>query len=106
MKEKSLKNEAKAYKNELKNKLKNKKFRKRYEMELKLIQLAREIEEARKKKHISQKKLAELAGMKQQEISRFEKGSQNATYFTVLSMLNALGKDIKVINQKAKVLHF
>ncbi len=103
MKAKSLKQAAKEYKGDLKRKLKNKKFKEKYNMELRLIRLAREVEEARKKKHISQKKLADLTGMKQQEISRFEKGEQNATYFTVVKMLNALGKDIKIINRNEKI---
>jgi ribosome-binding protein aMBF1 (putative translation factor) len=51
---------------------------------------------ARIKKGITQKKLAEKMGTKQSSIARFESGNYNPTLEFIQKLLNAIGAKIKV----------
>lgn len=66
------------------------------EKEKKLIN---EIVALRKEKNISQNKLAELTGNKQQAISRLEKNEHSPSLKLFSSIVNALGYDIKLVKQ-------
>ena len=67
------------------------------EMERKLID---EIVEIRKKQNMSQSKLAELTGNKQQAISRTENKEHSPSLKLVYSMVNALGYEIKLVKKQ------
>lgn len=68
------------------------------EMEKDLIQ---EVVNLRKEQNISQSKLAELTGNKQQAISRMEKNEHSPSLKLFCTMVNALGYDIKLVKQNA-----
>ena len=53
--------------------------------------------DARNEKHISQKELERLSGVRQPVIARMEKGRTNPTLDTVLKVLAPLGKTLKVV---------
>ena len=67
------------------------------DMEKRLID---EIVKIRKEQNISQSKLAELTGNKQQAISRTENKEHSPSLKLFYSMVNALGYDIKLIKIK------
>lgn len=67
------------------------------DMEKKLID---EIVKIRKEQNISQSKLAELTGNKQQVISRTENKEHSPSLKLFYSIVNALGYDIKLIKVK------
>lgn len=62
-------------------------------------QLIHEITSLRKEQNISQNKLAELTGNKQQAISRIEKNEHSPSLKLFCNMANALGYDIKLVKQ-------
>lgn len=64
------------------------------DMEKKLID---EIVRIRKEQNISQSKLAELTGNKQQAISRTENKEHSPSLKLFYSMVNALGYDLKIV---------
>lgn len=64
------------------------------DMEKKLID---EIVQIRKEQNMSQKKLAELTGNKQQAISRTENKEHSPSLKLFYSMVNALGYDLKLV---------
>lgn len=64
------------------------------EMEKKLID---EVVQIRKEQNMSQSKLAELTGSKQQAISRTENKEHSPSLKLFYSMVNALGYDIKLV---------
>ena len=66
------------------------------EMEKELI---KEVVNLRKEQNISQNKLAELTGNKQQAISRMEKNEHSPSLKLFCNMVNALGFDIKLVKQ-------
>lgn len=66
------------------------------EMEKELIQ---EVVNLGKEQNISQNKLAELTGNKQQAISRMEKNEHSPSLKLFCNMVNALGYDIKLVKQ-------
>lgn len=51
----------------------------------------------RKQQHISQTKLAELTGNKQQAISRMEKKEHSPSLKLFYSIINALGYELKIV---------
>jgi len=57
-----------------------------------------EIVNARKSKGLSQRQLEELSGVKQPVIARMENGSVTPNLDTVLKVLIALGKTIKIVD--------
>lgn len=64
------------------------------DMEKKLID---EVIQIRKEQNMSQSKLAELTGNKQQAISRTENKEHSPSLKLFYSMVNALGYDIKLV---------
>ena len=61
--------------------------------------LINELVELRKQSHITQEKLAQLTGNKQQAISRFEKCENSPSVKSLCSIANALGYDVKLVKQ-------
>lgn len=53
----------------------------------------------RKQEHITQSKLAELTGKKQQVISRIEKKEQKTSLGLFCHILNALGYELKIVKK-------
>ncbi len=66
------------------------------DMEKKLID---EIVQIRKEQNMSQSRLAELTGNKQQAISRTENKEHSPSLKLFYSMVNALGYDLKIVKQ-------
>lgn len=60
-------------------------------------ELIDEMVSIRKEQNISQNKLAELTGNKQQAISRIEKKEHSPSLKLFYSMINALGYDLKIV---------
>ena len=80
----------------LKEQLKDKEFFKVYKAEQLRASIGVMVQEARRKRHISQKGLAKLLDMSQAEISRIESGDQNIT-------VDTLGKIAAGLKAKAEV---
>lgn len=70
---------------------------KTYYIEEKDKELIDKLVEIRKKENISQAKLAELTGNKQQAISRTEKKEHSPSLKMFCSMLDALGYELKIV---------
>ena len=66
------------------------------------VALMGELIEARHKQGISQKKLEELSGVRQQVIARMERGNTSPQIETVLKVLAPLGKTLAVVPLKHK----
>lgn len=62
-------------------------------------ELIQEVTRLRKERNISQNKLAELTGNKQQAISRMENNEHSPSLKLFCNMVNALGYDIKLVKQ-------
>ncbi|MDQ3677886.1 MAG: helix-turn-helix transcriptional regulator [Actinomycetota bacterium] len=59
--------------------------------------LARQLAAQRRTLHLTQKELAERAGIDQAEISRIERGQANPTTATVGALTRALGVDVRLV---------
>ena len=68
------------------------------EMEKKLID---EVVQIRKEQNISQSKLAELTGNKQQAISRTENKEHSPSLKMFYSMVNALGYELQIVKRSS-----
>ena len=79
----------KTLKQHLAIKLKNPEFNKLYEEQRKLIEISLHVMEARIARNLSQEKLADRAGITQQQLSRIENGS-NFNIVTLLKLLDVL----------------
>ena len=55
---------------------------------------------ARKEKHMTQKQLEEVTGIKQPVIARLENGRVSSQIGTLLKILSALGKTLKIVDAK------
>lgn len=66
------------------------------------VEFIGELIKARKEKGINQKKLEELSGVRQPVIARMEKGRTSPQLDTVMKVLFALGKTLKVVPLEAK----
>ncbi|MGD0565867.1 MAG: helix-turn-helix transcriptional regulator [Candidatus Goldiibacteriota bacterium] len=82
------------YKNRVKEHAKNAEYRKSYNAEKLMYAMAETLQEERLKIHFTQKILAQKAGLKQQEISRLEKGDANATIKTLFKVAQGMGKKL------------
>ena len=80
----------------LEEEMKDPEFRKGFEMEKKKLEISLAIIELRKKKKISQAKLAQKAGVKQSAIGRIEAGKQNLTIETLQQIALALNKKLEI----------
>ena len=65
-------------------------------------ELIDEVIALRKEQNMSQNKLAELTGNKQQAISRLEKNEHSPSLKLFSSIVNALGYDIKLVKQNVQ----
>src|SRR3989344_919828 len=81
----------------LKEQLKNPVFKKHYDYYGKQLEIAYQILQLRKKKHISQARLAKKIGTKQSNIARMEAGNQNFSVDTLQKLAGALGSDLKIV---------
>jgi ribosome-binding protein aMBF1 (putative translation factor) len=84
------------FEKQMKEYMKNPEFKEAYETEWMLHEFAEQLAFERKKKHITQKGLAKKTGMKQQEVSRIERGDQNAKVGTLLRLASGVGKKLIV----------
>jgi DNA-binding XRE family transcriptional regulator len=71
-------------------------YRKVYNTEKFMYSVAETLQEERLKHHFTQKKLARRSGLKQQEISRLEKGDANATLKTLYKIAQGMGKKLVI----------
>lgn len=78
------------FENYKQEKLKNSKFREEYEREKQLVELSIKIIEERQRRKLTQKALARLAGVTQQQLSKTENAISGniQTYLKVLNALN------------------
>lgn len=67
-----------------------------YKEEDQLLDIAIKLAEAREKKKISQKKLAELAETNQSVVSRIESGVENLSLKKLFRIANALGVKVNI----------
>ena len=65
-------------------------------------ELIDEVVTLRKEQNMSQNRLAELTGNKQQAISRLEKNEHSPSLKLFSSIVNALGYDIKLVKQNTQ----
>lgn len=65
-------------------------------------ELIDEVVTLRKEQNMSQNRLAELTGNKQQVISRLEKNEHSPSLKLFSSIVNALGYDIKLVKQNTQ----
>ncbi|GMO51149.1 MAG: hypothetical protein Ta2G_08930 [Termitinemataceae bacterium] len=79
----------------LNNKLKDKEFRKIYDEEKYLLELGLSISEKRQKLGLTQKKLAEMSHVTQQQLSKIEHGL-NCNLLTFVKITSTLGMKIKM----------
>jgi len=75
--------------------MKNPEFKKAFEEEKRLLALSYAIVEAREKKGLTQKELAEKSQVTQQQLSKIENGV-NCNMLTFIKVSNALGLDLTV----------
>lgn len=88
----------------LTQRLKNDEFRAAFEAEREKIEIARLVQMARKKEHLSQRQLAELAGVKQSFIARLEgeKMSYLPRLDTLRHIFEALGYETNLTIKKMR----
>jgi len=87
----------------LNEKLRNERFRELFELERQKLRIAYEIRNERIRKGLTQRRLAELAGVTQQMISRIETAdAPNVSLRTVLKVARALGFDVGLVPTSAK----
>jgi ribosome-binding protein aMBF1 (putative translation factor) len=83
------------YKEHLAEEMKNLEFKKAFEEEKRLLELSYAIIEAREKRGLTQKELAEKSRVTQQQLSKIENGV-NCNMLTFIKVSNALGLDLTV----------
>lgn len=81
----------------LKERLKDPVFKKHYDYYGKQLEIAYQILQLRKKKHLSQAQLAKKIGTKQSNIARMESGQQNFSVDILEKIASALGSDLKIV---------
>lgn len=59
--------------------------------------LARQLAERRREQHLTQKRLADLSGIDQAEISRIERGHANPTTATLGALTRVLAVDVQLV---------
>lgn len=70
--------------------------RTQFESELKMEVFQQLIKAARKKRNLSQDELGELIGVKKAQISKLEKGYDNASLSTIAKVFSALNATVKI----------
>jgi len=76
--------------------MKDKEFKKAFEEEGRRLEVAYKILQLRKKKKLSQKKLAEKLNTTQSAIARMESGQQNFTTDTLQKIADVFGYNLKI----------
>ena len=71
-------------------------FKQLYNSEMVKLKLGLQIIAMRERRHITQKQLAERTGTTQSVISRIERGNQNCSVETLLSIAKALGVQMDI----------
>jgi len=89
--------DASVWEDYLKEQLRDSVFKKHYDYYGKQLEIAHQILQLRKKKHMSQAKLAKKIGTKQSNIARMEAGNQNFSVDTLQKLAGALGSDLKIV---------
>ena len=77
----------------------NSEFKKKWDESREEYRLIGEMIHLRKQENITQNKLAELTGNKQQAISRIEKKECSPSLKTFCNILNALGYELKIVKK-------
>ena len=77
-------------------------FNKAWEESREEYRLIGEMISIRKKNKITQSKLAEITGNKQQVISRIEKRENNPSLKIFCNILNALGYELQIVRKQTK----
>ena len=62
-----------------------------------MVKLVGEIIKARKEKHISQRELEDMTGVKQSVIARMESGKTDPQLSTILKLLVFMGKTLTIV---------
>ncbi|MCD7725176.1 MAG: helix-turn-helix domain-containing protein [Clostridiales bacterium] len=62
-----------------------------------MVQLVGEVIKTRKEKHISQRELEDMTGIKQSVIARMESGKTDPQLSTVLKLLVSMGKTLSIV---------
>lgn len=75
----------------------SKSFQKAYNEELARLKLARQIKESRLERRLTQKTLAERAGMPQSVIARMESGNHSFSLGTLYRVSRVLNKEIELV---------
>ncbi|MDD3222289.1 MAG: XRE family transcriptional regulator [Clostridia bacterium] len=75
-------------------------FKKEWDESREEYRLIGEMISLRKKEKITQSKLAELTGNKQQVISRIERKENSPSLKSFSNMLNALGYELKIVRKR------
>ncbi len=78
-------------------------FRKAWDESRQEYRLIGEMISLRKKEKITQSKLAELTGNKQQVISRIEKKESNPSLHIFCNLLNAMGYELKIVKKNQSI---
>lgn len=76
---------------------KSKRFQKAYNEEMARLKLARQIKESRLARRLTQKVLAERAGMPQSVIARMESGNHSFSLGTLYRVSKVLKKEIQLV---------
>lgn len=79
-------------------KIKNE-LKERDEFEYFVLELASKLMEARERKGLSQRKLAEITGVAQKTISRIENGEEIPYLQTLFKLFQVLDLELKIVNK-------
>lgn len=69
-----------------------------------LFNVAHQLVAAREARHLTQKQLADLAGVGQSEISRIERGQTNPTLETVAKLSRPLGVHLALVDREGRAV--
>jgi ribosome-binding protein aMBF1 (putative translation factor) len=90
----------KTHRDYLKQQLRDESFSKEFRREKRKLRIAYDIHSARLKQGLTQKALAEKAGVTQQMVSRIETASKaNMAYSTITKIANTLGMDVGLVRR-------
>ena len=84
------------FRKQLDKKLQNPKYKEKWDAHEPVFQVIKTLIEARKKKSMTQKQLAERTGITQPDISRLENGRGNPSLRTLNNLARGLGMVMKV----------
>ena len=88
----------KTHREYLKRQLRDEGFEKEFRREKRKLRVAYDIHSARLKQGLTQKALADMAGVTQQMVSRVETASEaNMTYSTISKIADALGMNVGLV---------